>query len=193
MTLQAALRAVYDGDKAALVRYTRHVVRLFPAFCWWPYIAQALWETDGVVQQMQNPSAYLRETATRLRRQAEASLFGNQPVLDRCRRVIGTVQVGGRWRDDGTLDEALFEQACDIPLTTPRPAPRHIQPVETLDDDERRVRALQMAGKSRREIADVLGWTLLEVERISDRLYRRRHAASRRVQTCTMYRGKNAS
>ena len=171
-----ALRAVRMGDQQTLVVYTREIIRLCPARLWWPWVAEALWETSHLIDAVGNQAGYIRDVAKRLRHRANASLFGPQTIRDRRNRRIGVVHIGGYVREeDGSVDEALLARASDVPIVAEQPC-RRVCAVVTETDDERQVQALQIAGRTRREIADRLGWTLADVDRIAKCLERRRRA-----------------
>lgn len=199
MTWQDAFRALHDGDPAALLAYTSSTVRLHPAHLWAHWVGLALWRAAPRLLTMtaaDNPDAYVRRVAMRLRRDDEQTVLGRHPVYDAtgCRR-IGHVTVGSLYAEGGAIIEPVFasEQVQALGFAPSdgvnaiaeagadarhrRVAAYNAKPmVLAHDDDERAVQSAMRRGISRREMPGFLGWDRRRVERTWKRLYRRRES-----------------
>lgn len=195
MTWQDAFRALHDGDPAALLAYTSSTVRLHPAHMWAHWVALALWRSAPRLLTMtaaDNPDAYVRRVAMRLRRDDEQTVLGRHPVYDESgTRRIGHVQVSSFWHDGVLVEpshisergEALGfvpAEGVDAHAAVGRDPRRkridayNAKPmVLAHDDEERAVQSAQRKGISRREMPAFLGWDSRRVNRVYMRLWRR--------------------
>lgn len=192
--------ALDQGDQAALVAFTREVCHLPSSD--WPYVGQVLFQLATRIGQLENPAAYIRKVAGRLKEQAESSLFGSQVVLDEHRRIIGHASVGGYVTEDGTVAEEMLQGRLGengaalgyVPIDVTRT--NHAIPcdpqcrradewqgkwVPTEDPDERDLQRMQMQGVPRTQVAARLGWDEQRVNRVRLRLWRRRRAQCNRL------------